>query len=100
LTLEGTLTPATAGEPVYLERENRIGGGYHVVDVGSVLSNGTYSITDYVFGVATAVFRVKVPGNAEYLPISSAPFTVDVTAAPEGSLKPEAQPKGPTEGTV
>ncbi len=100
LTLEGSLTPATAGEPVYLERENKIGGGYHVVDVTSVLSNGTYSFTDFLFGVGDAVLRVKVPGNAEYLPISSAPFTVEVTAAPASSLKPEVQPKAPNEGTV
>jgi hypothetical protein len=100
MTLTGTVTPAIAGKTVYLERENKVGGGYHVVDVGSVLSNGTYSITDYLFGVGDAVLRVKVPGNPEYLQISSAPFTVDVTAAPAGSLKPSAQPKVPNEGTV
>jgi hypothetical protein len=100
MTLTGTVTPAIAGKTVYLERENKIGGGYHVVDVGSVLANGTYSITDFVFGVGQAVFRVKVPGNTEYLQISSTPFTVEVTPGPPGSLKPEAQPKPPSEGTV
>jgi len=100
LTFAGTVTPGNAGKTVYLERENSFGGGYHVADVGSVTAGGTYSITDFIFGVGKAVFRVKVPGDPNNQAIASAPFTVEVTPAPPASLKPVIQPKTPTEGTV
>jgi hypothetical protein len=107
LTFSGTVTPGGSGETiVYLERENASGGGFHVVDVGTVVpgptpqSAGTYSITDYVFGTGKAVFRVKVPGNPDNQQVSSQTFPVEVTQAPPGSLKPVVQPKVPSEGTV
>ena len=100
LTFAGTVTPGTAGKVVYIERENAFGGGFHVVDVGSVLAGGTYSITDYIFGTGKAVLRVKVPGDPDNQQALSEPFPVEVTPAPPGSLKPVVQPKVPTEGTV
>ncbi len=98
LTFAGTVTPGTVGKIVYLERENGVGGGFHVVDVGSVLAGGTYSITDYIFGSGKAVFRVRVPGDPDNQQVASEPFPVEVTAAPPSSLKPVVQPKGPSEG--
>ena len=62
ITFAGTVTPAVVGKVVYLERENRTGGGFHVVDTGLVQPGGTYSIVDYLFGAGTDVFRVRVPG--------------------------------------
>jgi hypothetical protein len=106
LTFEGTVTPGTEGKTVYLERENNLGGDFHVVDVATVIPGkthsepGTYSITDHIFGAGKAVFRVKVPGDPDNQQTSSAPFTVEVTPASPGALKPAAQPKGPSEGTV
>ena len=100
LTFAGTVTPGNAGKTVYLERENSLGGGYHVADVGSVTAGGTYSITDFIFGAGKAVFRVKVPGDPDNQAIVGAPFTLEVTPAPPSLLKPVIQPKTPTEGTV
>ncbi len=100
LTFAGTVTPGTFGKTVYLERENNFGGGFHVVEVGSVASGGTYSLTDYVFGAGSYVFRVKVPGDPNNQGAVSETFPVTVTPAPPASLKPEIQPKEPTEGTV
>jgi hypothetical protein len=106
LTFEGTVTPGVSGKVVYLERENGSGGGFHVVDVGTVVagatpsSPGTYSITDYIFGSGKAVFRVKVPGDPGNQQVASEPFPVEVTPAAPGSLKPVVQPRVPSEGTV
>ncbi|HYM44740.1 MAG TPA: hypothetical protein VES65_01080 [Solirubrobacteraceae bacterium] len=100
VTFAGTVTPGNVGKVVYLERENAFGGGYHVVDAALVASGGTYSIPHFVFGVGKEVFRVKVPGDPSNQARSSAPFAIEVTPAPPGSLKPVAQPKQPSEGQV
>jgi hypothetical protein len=95
LTFSGTVTPAVVGKTVYLERENRFGGGYHVVDVGTVTLGGTYSITHTIIGVGKEVYRVRVPGDPTNQSTASAPFTIEVTTAPPATLKPVAQPKEP-----
>ena len=100
LRFAGTVTPGTVGKLVYLERENSSGGGFHVVDGGSVEPGGTYSITDYIFGSGKAVFRVRIPGDPDNQQASSETFPIEVTPAPPSSLKPAAQPKVPSEGTV
>jgi len=82
LTFSGTVNPGRAGDVVYLERQNAIGTGFHVVYVGAVTSTGTYSITDSVFGTGSAVFRVKVPGDPANQAVSSSLFTITVTPAP------------------
>jgi hypothetical protein len=99
LTFAGTVTPGTEGV-IYLERENAFGGGFHVVDVGTVLPGGRYSITDNIFGAGKAVFRVKAPGNPDNQQTASTTFPVEITPAPPSSLKPATQPKVPSEGTV
>jgi hypothetical protein len=99
LTFAGAITPGTE-DVVYLERENSVGGGFHVVDVASVLANGTYSITDTVFGSGKAVFRVKAPGNPDNQQTSSTTFPVEITSASPSALKPAAQPRVPSEGTT
>jgi hypothetical protein len=95
LTFSGTVTPAQVGHEVYLERQNTFGGGYHVVDVTSVLTGGTYTLAHYVFGSGKQVYRIKVPGDPTNQAVSSTPFTIEVTPAPLGTLKPVPQGKLP-----
>lgn len=100
LTFAGTVTPANVGKAVYIERENHFGGGFHVVDVGTVAPGGTYSIADFIFGSGKAVFRVKVPGDPDNQATFSALFPVEVTAGPPSALKPVIPPNVPSEGTI
>ncbi len=88
VTFSGTVTPAVVGKVVYLERENAAGLGFHVVDLSTVTAGGTYSIAHYVFGGGKQVYRVKVPGDPTNQAVSSPTFTVEVTPAPPGSLRP------------
>jgi hypothetical protein len=95
ITVSGTVTPAHAGKPVYLERENVFGGGFHVADVGTVGATGTYSIVHFVFGPGKPVFRVHVAGDPENQGVSSPVFTIDVAQAPLASLQPRPQEREP-----
>jgi hypothetical protein len=99
LTFSGTVTPG-AGHVVYLERENTYGHGFHVVETATVGETSTYSITHFVFGAGTQVFRVKVPGNPENQSVSSELFKEEVTPAPLGSLQPAPLGKPLSEGQV
>jgi hypothetical protein len=98
LTFSGTVAPANVGKVVYLERSNLFGGGFHVVDVGTVAANGTYTIAHTMFGSGKEVFRVKVPGDPGNQASSSTPFTIEVTPAPSGALRPRPPAKLPSEG--
>lgn len=100
LTFSGTVAPVRAGHVVYLERQNAFGSGYHVVDVGTLTTAGTYTIAHFVFGPGKQVYRVKVPGDPAYQAVSSAPFTIEVTPAPPASLQPVTQGKQPSEGQI
>jgi hypothetical protein len=101
LTFSGIVTPNHVGQVVYLERQNGSGGGFHVVDVGTVSAGSTYSITHYLFGFGKEVFRIKVPGNLENQGVSSSPpFAIEVTLAPVGTLRPVPPSKLPQEGKV
>lgn len=100
LTFSGTVTPARVGHVVYLERENAFGGGFHVVNVGTVAADSTYSIVQPIFGSGKGVFRVKVPGDPVNQAASSSPFTIEVTPAAPGALRPRQQSKLPREGQV
>ena len=100
VTFSGTVTPAHVGHVVYLERENLFGGGFHVVDVGTVAADSTYSIAHTAFGQGKQVFRVKVPGDPAHQAVSSSTFPVDVTPAPGQALRPVAPARLPGEGQV
>jgi len=103
LTFTGTAVPTHPEHPghvVYLERENAFGGGFHVVDVGTVEPDSAYSITHPVFGSGKQVYRVRVPGDPQNQAVSSSTFTIEVTPAQPGSLKPVPPSKQPTEGQV
>jgi hypothetical protein len=97
VTFSGTVTPAHKGKHIYLERENLFGGGFHVVDIGTVTEAGTYSIKHVVFGLGKGImFRVHVPGDADNASVASTPFTVEVTLAPPGALHPVTPAKLPS----
>jgi hypothetical protein len=95
LTFSGTLTPAHAGQPVYLQRQDVSGIGFHVVDVGTLTAGGTYSLEHTVTGAGTQVFRIKVPGGPEGQTVASEPLKIQVTPAVADPLEPEV-PAGPT----
>ncbi len=101
VTFSGTVTPVHSGHIVYLERQNvGPGGGFHVVDTGAVSSTGTYTITDYLFGVGTGVFRVLIPGDFANQAQPSRTFTITVTAPTPSLLTPVPQATLPGEGHV
>jgi len=100
LTFAGTVAPDHTGHVIYLERQNAFGGGFHVVDVGTVSATGTYSIAYTVFGSGTQVYRVRIPGDPENQATSSSPFTIEVTPATPAALKPVTPPTQPTEGLI
>jgi hypothetical protein len=95
ITVSGTVTPAHAGKPVYLERENVFGGGFHVAAVGTVGGGGTYSIVHFIFGPGKPVFRVHVPGDPENQGVSSPTFTIEVAQAPLNALQPRPEEREP-----
>jgi hypothetical protein len=101
VTFSGTVTPVHAGHPVYLERQN-VGprAGFHVVDVGAVSPTGTYSITDYLFGFGSGVYRVAIPGDFANQAQPSQTFTITVTAPTPSLVAPLPAPTLPGEGQV
>jgi hypothetical protein len=100
VTFSGTVAPAHVGHVVYLERQNAFGGGFHVVDIGTVTSTGTYAISHFVFGSRNEIFRVRVPGDPENQAASSSPFTIEVTPASAVSLHPVTPGALPSEGQI
>jgi hypothetical protein len=102
LTFTGTVTPATAGHAIYIEKQNIAGTGFHVVAVGTVAPGGTYSITRTFFAPGTDVLRVKIPGDPEHGGTASAPVTVTITPLATAKVPAEAPGNGtlPPEGKV
>jgi hypothetical protein len=104
-TIAGTVTPYHANHVVYLERENASGAGFHVAAVGTLnapaagSTAATYSIIHTVFGPGKQVYRVKVPGDPDNQGEASSPFTIEVTPAPAGSLRPGPPIPLPPEAT-
>jgi hypothetical protein len=76
VTFSGTLSPAHAGQVVYLERQYASGAGFHVIGTGSVDDASSYAITHTFSRTGTSVLRVKVPGDGKLLTSTSEPFTV------------------------
>ncbi len=102
LTFSGTVTPFREGQVVYLERQNANGGGFHVVDLGTLTVgpglSGTYSITHVFFGMGKQVLRIKVPGDSANQGVASAPFTIEVTPSPAAALRVVPPERLPGEG--
>jgi hypothetical protein len=89
LTFTGTVAPSHAGHVIYLERENAFGGGFHVVQVGTVNPDSSYSLIHTVYDPGTKVFRVYIPGGPENQGAASQPFTIQVTPGPAAALMQE-----------
>jgi hypothetical protein len=100
LTLTGTVAPVHAGHVIYLERQNRTGLSYHVVEVSTVTAAGTYSISHAFLAPGVAKVRVKIPGDPENQGAATAPIEVTVTPAPAGSLRPLRHEREPSEGQI
>jgi hypothetical protein len=101
VTYTGSVTPAQAGHPVYLERQNLAGTGFHVVAVGTVAPTGEYSISRIFYAPGTDVLRIKVPGDPENGGTAGTPFDLTVTPltsaaklAPEPSTNSTLPPEG------
>lgn len=102
ITFSGTVTPAKAGHAIYLEKQNAGNGNFHAVAVGTVLADGTYSITRTFFAPGSYVLRVKIPGDSENGGTASATFPTTVTPIPSAKVPPEAPVNGgvPPQGQV
>ncbi len=99
VTFSGTVTPIHEGHIVYLERQNAgPRGGYHIVDTGAVSATGTYTITDYLFGAGSGVYRVAIPGDFANQAAVSRMFAITVGAPTPSLLPPLPQPTFPSEG--
>lgn len=92
LLFSGTVAPGHNGHPIYLERQNVSGVGFHVVEQGSV-TGSTYSITHVFFnppGPAPLVLRIKIPGDEANQQAASELFKIQLTPSPASALTPEA----------
>jgi hypothetical protein len=88
VTFSGKVAP-TPSRPhvIYLQRENASGTGFHVVRVGRVTPEATFSIPYQVFSLGANVFRVYIPGGPDNGGTASQTFTVNVSPAPAAALK-------------
>lgn len=90
LTFSGAVAPDHVGHVIYLERRDRVGTEFHVVQVAYVGPGSTYTIVHTVYDPGLKVFRVKIPGGPDNEGVASAPFTVNVNPAPAAALRPES----------
>jgi hypothetical protein len=74
---------------IYLERRNATDGDFHVVQVATVGSGSSYSITHRFFDAGSRVVRVYIPGGPENQGAPSPPLTIVVTPAPASALSPD-----------
>jgi hypothetical protein len=102
LTFSGSVAPSRPGHVIYLERQNASGQGFHVVQVGTLTMESTFSIPYQVYSTGTQVFRVHIPGGPENAGAFSQPFTIQVTPAPARTLMSEApgNSTSPAEGST
>jgi hypothetical protein len=86
----GTVTPATPGQIVLLQRENPGGLGFHTVAETTLGSSSAYCLEHVPFSAGSETYRVRVPRSAELRAVASAPAQVSVTAASATALAPLA----------
>jgi hypothetical protein len=84
LTLTGTVSPAAAGQRVYLETQSPFGFSFHVIAVASAASDGSYAFSERLSSAREYVLRVKTPADAHNQAGASAPFKVAVSASDSG----------------
>ena len=102
LTFTGSVAPSRPGHVIYLERQNASGQGFHVVQLGLLSQESTFSIEYQVYATGTDVFRVYIPGGPDNGGAASQLFTITVGAAPAATLTPErpGNSSSPSEGTT
>ena len=102
LTFTGSVAPSHPGHIVYLERQNASGTGFHVVQVGTLTPESTFSIAYEVYSTGTQVFRVYIPGGPENEGAASQLFPIQVTPVAAAALMPEAPGNStlPSEGST
>jgi hypothetical protein len=92
VTFTGTVTPAEAGARVQLEREGANEGNWHVLAVGHVGAEGSYSIT-HTFGIPGSV-EVRVVAHVHgHPPAISETLSYSIA---RGAHAPQADGKRPT----
>jgi len=97
LTFSGTVSPAVAGHPIYLQQKLPSGVGFHVIEIGTVASNGVYSLPYIPFVTGAHVYRVRVPGDPTHEGAGSQQYTVTTTTN-LGVIDPEPPHNGTPPG--
>jgi hypothetical protein len=82
MSFSGTVPDAQAGQPVYLERRNASGIGFHVLDGGAVGVDCSYSIAHTFAAAGSYVVRITVPAGPQTVGSTSPEFTIAVTPGP------------------
>jgi hypothetical protein len=102
LMFTGSVAPTHPGHVIYLERKDPSGEGFHIVQVGILSQESTFSISYEVYSVGSQVYRVYIPGGPENGRASSQLFTIQVNPAPAGMLAPESSSNSssPSEGST
>jgi hypothetical protein len=96
VTFSGVATPTSReNHVVYLERHNRFGSGWHVVDLGFTGKGGAYAIEWTLTGTGREQYRIKVPGDAINMGGASSAQEIEVTPALASTPVPVTQPTLP-----
>ncbi|MFI5009749.1 MAG: hypothetical protein ACHQDY_05680 [Solirubrobacterales bacterium] len=101
LTFTGSVAPSHPGHVLYLERQNASGQGFHVVQLGVMSPNSSFTIVHTVYDAGPKVFRIHIPGGPENQGAVSQLFDIQVTPGPAAALTPEAPSNSglPAEGS-
>ncbi len=101
LTVEGSVEGAEPGHPVYLERENRFGHTFHVIDETTVNPEGKFKLEYALFGSGRTDVRVKVAGDPGHQATWTNPAAIELTPSPPTLVLPTSPtPVLPVEGKV
>jgi hypothetical protein len=90
VTFSGVVSPDHSGHVIYLERQNSIGQGFHVIEVATVGAGSVYALEHKFFDAGTKSVRVFIPGGPENQGVASQTFTIQVSAGAASTLTPEA----------
>ncbi len=82
VTFAGTVAPSAAGKPVYLQRRNSSGIGFHDVASATVGADLSYTIARTFYHPGAQVMRVRVPAGVENQATASEPVTLQIAGAP------------------
>jgi hypothetical protein len=87
VTFTGTVTPADVGGRVILQRQNAVSGDeWHRIDIGTVMTGGSYSITHTFRVPGDASIRVLVRSDGLNVPSASTPVEYEISQAQNPSL--------------